>query len=245
MLTYSLRSEAERTIFSVRDPADGTVTLRAERPALLLSSTSWTGLRKRRFPPFKNENHGELLVFSDCKPIFCVAFAVRTFPLKSFISGVQKVLFLISQAFTFLQRLTHRQLHCRVFNHISMIRKKQKQNRSYCLEVVTSASAASSARSGFTGKDFGSDGFALSPAVNLGRDRDLSAKINKVFSWKRGIKLPVFLIIDVNTMRECRDARGRSLKVSGCSFYCKQNVKFSKFSQFHFILHLVFHLWKH
>uniref|UniRef100_A0AAX7TL70 Glycosyl transferase family 1 domain-containing protein n=1 Tax=Astatotilapia calliptera TaxID=8154 RepID=A0AAX7TL70_ASTCA len=35
-------SEAERTIFSVRDPADGTVTLRAERPALLLSSTSWT-----------------------------------------------------------------------------------------------------------------------------------------------------------------------------------------------------------
>lgn len=96
MLTYSLRSEAERTIFSVRDPADGTVTLRAERPALLLSSTSWTGLRKRRFPPFKNENHGELLVFSDCKPIFCFAFAVRTFPLKSFISGVQKVLFLIS-----------------------------------------------------------------------------------------------------------------------------------------------------
>uniref|UniRef100_A0A3Q4GX50 Chitobiosyldiphosphodolichol beta-mannosyltransferase n=1 Tax=Neolamprologus brichardi TaxID=32507 RepID=A0A3Q4GX50_NEOBR len=35
-------SEAERTIFSVRDPADGTVTPRAERPALLLSSTSWT-----------------------------------------------------------------------------------------------------------------------------------------------------------------------------------------------------------
>uniref|UniRef100_A0A669BGL0 ALG1 chitobiosyldiphosphodolichol beta-mannosyltransferase n=1 Tax=Oreochromis niloticus TaxID=8128 RepID=A0A669BGL0_ORENI len=34
--------EAERTIFSVRDLADSTVTLRAERPALLLSSTSWT-----------------------------------------------------------------------------------------------------------------------------------------------------------------------------------------------------------
>lgn len=176
MLTYSLRSEAERTIFSVHDPADGTVTLRAERPALLLSSTSWTGLRKRRFPPFKNENHGELLVFSDCKPIFCFAFAVRTFLLKSFISGVQKVLFLISQAFTFLQRLTHRQLHCRVFNHISMIRKKQKQNRSYCLEVVTSASAASSARSGFTGKDFGSNGFALSPAVNLGKEIVISVR---------------------------------------------------------------------
>ncbi|KAM4531411.1 chitobiosyldiphosphodolichol beta-mannosyltransferase [Odontesthes bonariensis] len=33
---------AERTAFTVRDPADGGVTLRAERPALLLSSTSWT-----------------------------------------------------------------------------------------------------------------------------------------------------------------------------------------------------------
>uniref|UniRef100_A0A7N8WMA5 Chitobiosyldiphosphodolichol beta-mannosyltransferase n=1 Tax=Mastacembelus armatus TaxID=205130 RepID=A0A7N8WMA5_9TELE len=32
----------ERTIFSVRDLDDNTVTLRAERPALLLSSTSWT-----------------------------------------------------------------------------------------------------------------------------------------------------------------------------------------------------------
>ncbi|XP_030591211.1 chitobiosyldiphosphodolichol beta-mannosyltransferase [Archocentrus centrarchus] len=38
----SEEAEAERTILSVRDPADGTVTLRAERPALLLSSTSWT-----------------------------------------------------------------------------------------------------------------------------------------------------------------------------------------------------------
>uniref|UniRef100_A0A3Q3KKI5 Beta-1,4-mannosyltransferase n=1 Tax=Monopterus albus TaxID=43700 RepID=A0A3Q3KKI5_MONAL len=34
--------ELERTTFSVRDLSDGTVTLRAERPALLLSSTSWT-----------------------------------------------------------------------------------------------------------------------------------------------------------------------------------------------------------
>ncbi|XP_042249250.1 chitobiosyldiphosphodolichol beta-mannosyltransferase isoform X2 [Thunnus maccoyii] len=32
----------ERTIFSVRDLTDDTVTLRAERPALLISSTSWT-----------------------------------------------------------------------------------------------------------------------------------------------------------------------------------------------------------
>uniref|UniRef100_A0A3B4FQW0 ALG1 chitobiosyldiphosphodolichol beta-mannosyltransferase n=1 Tax=Pundamilia nyererei TaxID=303518 RepID=A0A3B4FQW0_9CICH len=52
-------SEAERTIFSVRDPADGTVTLRAERPALLLSSTSWTGsparcLQIRRFSFIQN-----------------------------------------------------------------------------------------------------------------------------------------------------------------------------------------------
>lgn len=47
-LTCSFRSEegeGERTVLSVRDPADGTVTLRAERPALLLSSTSWTGQR--------------------------------------------------------------------------------------------------------------------------------------------------------------------------------------------------------
>ncbi|XP_047427986.1 chitobiosyldiphosphodolichol beta-mannosyltransferase [Mugil cephalus] len=34
--------EAEGTVFSVRDPTDGSVALRAERPALLLSSTSWT-----------------------------------------------------------------------------------------------------------------------------------------------------------------------------------------------------------
>ncbi|XP_070778973.1 chitobiosyldiphosphodolichol beta-mannosyltransferase [Enoplosus armatus] len=34
--------EVERTVFSVRDLTDDTVTLRAERPALLLSSTSWT-----------------------------------------------------------------------------------------------------------------------------------------------------------------------------------------------------------
>ncbi|XP_023124033.2 chitobiosyldiphosphodolichol beta-mannosyltransferase [Amphiprion ocellaris] len=34
--------EVERTVFSVRDPADGTVTLRTNRPALLISSTSWT-----------------------------------------------------------------------------------------------------------------------------------------------------------------------------------------------------------
>ncbi|XP_068581919.1 chitobiosyldiphosphodolichol beta-mannosyltransferase [Cebidichthys violaceus] len=34
--------EEERTVFSVRDLTDDTVTLRAERPALLLSSTSWT-----------------------------------------------------------------------------------------------------------------------------------------------------------------------------------------------------------
>uniref|UniRef100_A0A3Q3X6J4 Uncharacterized protein n=1 Tax=Mola mola TaxID=94237 RepID=A0A3Q3X6J4_MOLML len=33
----------ERTVFSARDLTDDTVTLRAERPALLLSSTSWTG----------------------------------------------------------------------------------------------------------------------------------------------------------------------------------------------------------
>ncbi|KAG7504258.1 chitobiosyldiphosphodolichol beta-mannosyltransferase [Solea senegalensis] len=35
-------AEAEKTIFSVRDLTDDSVTLRAERPALLLSSTSWT-----------------------------------------------------------------------------------------------------------------------------------------------------------------------------------------------------------
>lgn len=35
--------ELERTVFSVRDLTDDTVTLRAERPALLISSTSWTG----------------------------------------------------------------------------------------------------------------------------------------------------------------------------------------------------------
>uniref|UniRef100_A0A4W6E2K5 Chitobiosyldiphosphodolichol beta-mannosyltransferase n=1 Tax=Lates calcarifer TaxID=8187 RepID=A0A4W6E2K5_LATCA len=34
--------EVEKTIFSVRDLTDNSVTLRAERPALLLSSTSWT-----------------------------------------------------------------------------------------------------------------------------------------------------------------------------------------------------------
>ncbi|XP_044037567.1 chitobiosyldiphosphodolichol beta-mannosyltransferase [Siniperca chuatsi] len=34
--------EVERTVFSVCDLTDDTVTLRAERPALLLSSTSWT-----------------------------------------------------------------------------------------------------------------------------------------------------------------------------------------------------------
>ncbi|XP_062294172.1 chitobiosyldiphosphodolichol beta-mannosyltransferase [Scomber scombrus] len=34
--------ELERTVFSVRDLTDDTVTLRAERPALLISSTSWT-----------------------------------------------------------------------------------------------------------------------------------------------------------------------------------------------------------
>lgn len=36
----------ERTVLSARDLTDDTVTLRAERPALLLSSTSWTGERK-------------------------------------------------------------------------------------------------------------------------------------------------------------------------------------------------------
>lgn len=35
--------KVERTVFSVRDITDDRVTLRAERPALLLSSTSWTG----------------------------------------------------------------------------------------------------------------------------------------------------------------------------------------------------------
>ncbi|KAI3360063.1 hypothetical protein L3Q82_013858 [Scortum barcoo] len=35
-------AEVERTVFSVRDLTDDTVTLRAERPALLISSTSWT-----------------------------------------------------------------------------------------------------------------------------------------------------------------------------------------------------------
>ncbi|XP_072225225.1 chitobiosyldiphosphodolichol beta-mannosyltransferase [Leuresthes tenuis] len=37
-----LEVAVERTAFTVRDPTDGAVTLRAERPALLLSSTSWT-----------------------------------------------------------------------------------------------------------------------------------------------------------------------------------------------------------
>ncbi|CAN9505051.1 unnamed protein product [Ophioblennius macclurei] len=34
--------DLERTAFSIRDPADDSVMLRSERPALLLSSTSWT-----------------------------------------------------------------------------------------------------------------------------------------------------------------------------------------------------------
>lgn len=38
----------ERTVSTVRNLANDTVTLRAERPALLLSSTSWTGERKRK-----------------------------------------------------------------------------------------------------------------------------------------------------------------------------------------------------
>ena len=37
------KKKVERTVFSARDLTDDTVTLRAERPALLLSSTSWTG----------------------------------------------------------------------------------------------------------------------------------------------------------------------------------------------------------
>ncbi|KAM6905535.1 chitobiosyldiphosphodolichol beta-mannosyltransferase [Xenentodon cancila] len=37
-----LKDGAERTVFTVRDPTDGAVTLRSKRPALLLSSTSWT-----------------------------------------------------------------------------------------------------------------------------------------------------------------------------------------------------------
>nr|XP_019950168.1 PREDICTED: chitobiosyldiphosphodolichol beta-mannosyltransferase [Paralichthys olivaceus] len=37
-----VESEAERSIFSVRDLTDDSVTLRKERPALLVSSTSWT-----------------------------------------------------------------------------------------------------------------------------------------------------------------------------------------------------------
>ncbi|XP_054463131.1 chitobiosyldiphosphodolichol beta-mannosyltransferase isoform X1 [Anoplopoma fimbria] len=36
------KEKVERTVFSVCDLTDDTVTLRAERPALLLSSTSWT-----------------------------------------------------------------------------------------------------------------------------------------------------------------------------------------------------------
>ena len=39
--------EVEKTVFSVRDLTDDTVMLRAGRPALLLSSTSWTGERRR------------------------------------------------------------------------------------------------------------------------------------------------------------------------------------------------------
>ncbi|XP_061568229.1 chitobiosyldiphosphodolichol beta-mannosyltransferase [Cololabis saira] len=37
-----LGEEVERTVFTVRDATDGAVTLRSKRPALLLSSTSWT-----------------------------------------------------------------------------------------------------------------------------------------------------------------------------------------------------------
>lgn len=40
--------EMEKTVFSVRDLTDDTVTLRAGQPALLLSSTSWTGERRRQ-----------------------------------------------------------------------------------------------------------------------------------------------------------------------------------------------------
>lgn len=38
-------AEVERTSFTVRDPSDDSVTLARERPALLISSTSWTGWR--------------------------------------------------------------------------------------------------------------------------------------------------------------------------------------------------------
>ncbi|XP_031695411.1 chitobiosyldiphosphodolichol beta-mannosyltransferase-like isoform X2 [Anarrhichthys ocellatus] len=58
--------EEERTVFSVRDPTDDTVTLRAERPALLLSSTSWTGERRHnRIKHYRtNERHHDDYVTS-------------------------------------------------------------------------------------------------------------------------------------------------------------------------------------
>lgn len=43
----------EKTVFTVRDIADDTVTWRAKRPALLISSTSWTGEDRRiKLVPF-------------------------------------------------------------------------------------------------------------------------------------------------------------------------------------------------
>ncbi|XP_037544503.1 chitobiosyldiphosphodolichol beta-mannosyltransferase [Nematolebias whitei] len=38
----SEETDAETTIFTIRDPRDGSVSLRSDRPALLVSSTSWT-----------------------------------------------------------------------------------------------------------------------------------------------------------------------------------------------------------
>lgn len=48
MFSRSEEVKVEKTVFSVRDLTDDTVTLRAGRPALLLSSTSWTGERRRQ-----------------------------------------------------------------------------------------------------------------------------------------------------------------------------------------------------
>uniref|UniRef100_A0A8C6LZL6 ALG1 chitobiosyldiphosphodolichol beta-mannosyltransferase n=1 Tax=Nothobranchius furzeri TaxID=105023 RepID=A0A8C6LZL6_NOTFU len=57
--TVGEETKAEATVFTVCSPNDGSVTLWRDRPALLVSSTSWTG---RTLLPYSfNQNRGSLL----------------------------------------------------------------------------------------------------------------------------------------------------------------------------------------